>query len=608
MKTPAGPVPPHYIRHNQLSRLPKDYVAISVSGRLTDSSTVVWRSARAIFSRVTSSPPDVQVGQTLEYADRGALWRDIAAVAVKQGKIIVVSMTLADDVRLSAGIPWLISNGWTMDRLNVRDDAFSGAFHKGKARVTLVELRSWLPGTISRIARMVGVELTPNLDYSDSDDLWSRELDNRVKVTHAAAVDLWTWIRDDDLGNWKTTGAGMAWANWRHKHYTDKVLMHGRPELMDLERKAAATGRAEAWQHGNFVDVEFTEWDLTLAYPAIAMETELPIAYSGEMRGASLRLMTNPPQGKRYLIEATVTQETPTLGVQVTTGWVWPVGTIRGVWWDHELREAVADGATVEVHACHYYKAAYALRDWALWIFEYLYESAPGATVVRQAACKHFGRGLIGRFGVRYDTWVKEGQAPLQGYYTATQNDYETNVNTPALVLGSDLFLSSGKQWGHDAIPQVMSAIMSECRVRLWQLMKVAGHEHVIYVDTDALITDQHGSVRLESWTSQNPQWGLRPKHTYDTLEVMGPRQLLAPVRSKLSGVPATAARTAQRTFKGQVMDGIAGTMASGAPDTIRIATRTWNLVKQDNRRKHLPGGATMPYRAQTTAKGTIIP
>ena len=608
MKDLQGPVPPHYIRHNALSRYPSDWVALSVSGRFGEPNLVTWRGASAIFMHLGKGGKDIDTEVHEAYTDHSQLWADIAARAVRAGRYVVVSMTLATDIRLSVGIPWLVSHGWTMDRLNVRDDNFSGQFHLGRAKIILVDLLSWLPGSIANISKLTNVICKPVMQWSDPNDAWAAEIGKRAMATGMAWADLISWIGQDELGNWKPTGAGMAWANWRHQHYTDKVLMHGRPALMEMERLAAGTGRAEAWRHGTITDEILTDWDLTLAYPAIALDMEVPIAFSGEMLGASVKLLTHPPKGSRYLIAAKVTQSAPVLGVQVATGWIWPTGTLQGVWWDHELALAVEYGAKVEVSRVWYYRAAPALRSWAEWIFAYLYSAAPDATPVRRAAAKHFGRGLIGRFGVRYDTWLDEGRAPRPGYYTSTLNDFEADINTPAMVLGDRLYLSSGKQWGHDAIPQIMSAIMAECRVRLWRLMDIAGLEHVIYVDTDSLICDEIGSAAIEAHLSQIELWGLRPKHIYGALEIYGPRQLMADTNSKLSGVPKTAQRTAKFTFKGEVMDGMAGSMFKGGLDGIQIEAREWVLGTHDVRRRHLEEGYTAPYEATVTAKGTIIP
>ena len=141
-----------------------------------------------------------------------------------------------------------------------------------------------------------------------------------------------------------------------------------------------------------------------------------------------------------------------------------------------------------------------------------------------------------------------------------------------------------------------MSAIMSECRIRLWRLMNIAGLDHVIYVDTDALICDQIGSDRLAAYVASGGGWGIRAKHVHDSLEILGVRQLITSTDRKIAGVPTTAKRTGEREFTGQVVVGLTTALSRKQTDVVHSPQRKFNLINQDFRRLHISNGQTLPY------------
>lgn len=591
-----GRVQPHYLRHNALSRVPKAVVSVTVAQQPGGGGAGVWRFGLGKSSVAKTATSTDRAESSYRWESSNDMWADVVGLATRYGRAIVVSLDMAADIRLSKGIPYLDSHGWRMERLVVRDDAFSGQFRLGNSRITLMDLKAWLPGAMSTVGRLTARSVRNYLDPKAPYEVWLSEATTRLDATHEAMIDLVGFIRDDDLGNWHATGAGQAWANWRHNHYEHKVLAHGRPDLMELERIAAGTGRAEAWRWGALSDGPYYEWDLPHAYPDIARTLEVPIIYSGTMEGASLRLMTHPPAGRRFLLEATVTQPEPVLGHNDGSGWVWPTGTISGVWWDHELKQAVDVGATVKVSACHMYLANVALKSWADWTYEYMGGRTPGTSPARVMAVKHQGRALIGRFGVRYDKWELDGAAQKPGYYTSWLHNMETGETLPMLVLGNKQYLAHEKEWGRDAVPQIMSAIMAEARVRLWELMRSVEEKNLVYVDTDSLIVNEAGNAILRDLVGYGEGWGLRLKRTHKALDIFGPRALLSAAGNKLAGIPKTAIQVSATEWVGTLTEGIAGALSEGRADRIVVTKAGWQVNQVDKRRRHIDGGKTAAY------------
>jgi hypothetical protein len=302
--------------------------------------------------------------------------------------------------------------------------------------------------------------------------------------------------------------------------------------------------------------------------------------------------------GVRALLHATVTTAHPTLGARGEHGWLWPVGTLSGWWWDTELWNAERYGAEITIDQAVYYKAAPVLRAWSEWIVPFVEDPSHGATPFRAAVAKHMGRALIGRMGAKYPRWqpwcpCPDGALELRGFH-----DYDTRTDGRMLDLAGTTYLSTHERYVDDACPALLGCVMAECRVRLWRIVQAAGPAHVAYMDTDSVIVDREGARRLRAATRRGELWGLRVKATHRDLEILGPRQLLLGERGRVAGIDARAQRVGKHAFAGERWDGLTTTLATGSPDVVVVRSTLWTVKGTDHRRAHLARGLTRPLEA----------
>ena len=566
----------------------------SHAGRLANSQTfgaAVTRETRKYEKSGLSAPVIIK-----HHADRAAMWAYVSDFTRKRERTILVCHNLSEQLRLGMMLELLPQLGWKVSKFSLHVENAVVSLERNGATLIMMDAKSWLPSTIEKIASLVDVALPdkPGPKASDQEQMLYRE-----KVTEAldkSIGGLKDWIKQNDMGNWKPTGAGMAWANWRHSHYTHRVLAGGDPLNTHCEAASVGAGRAEAWRWGTQVEPPYIEWDLPLAYPRVALDAALPVAFFGETHNKKLDLHLNHSEERRTLIHATVQQNLPVLGVKVNERWCWPIGEVQGWWWDDELTLARNTGAEIKINRALTYRARPVLRDWAQWAIDFIDSPTSPATPLQRAAVKHWSRSLIGRFGLRYENWQRENIDMEPGIYTTFMADIQENTTYRLMVIGSQTWLSNERKYASEAVPSIMSAIMSECRIRLWHLMQVAGLDHVIYVDTDSLICDQIGSDRLAAYVATGKGWGLRAKHVHQHLEILGVRQLITENDRKIAGVPITANRTGPRQFTGNVTVGLTTALSRRQSDVVHSPVREFNLVDQDFRREHIAGGLTRPY------------
>jgi hypothetical protein len=400
-------------------------------------------------------------------------------------------------------------------------------------------------------------------------------------------------VEAGDLGPWSPTGPGQSHSAWRRRFLSCRPLVHDHTRVIELERRAAWTGRCEAWRHGVLAGGPFIEYDLDAAYCEIAAGCELPRMLVGpiEEHAAVKRAV----EVDRYAILARVRVRCreavlPTLHRDQI---VWPVGTFETVLWDPELRLAIEAGCNVEYLESYAYRRGPVLRDVAAWILRELEDASLVGDGIRRRLLKHWARALIGRCGMRYRSWEPWGRAHEPDVTMGFILDYETGVERELLQVGHELKVLTDYEESRDSLPQIPGWVMSECRVRLWRLMQTAGLSHVVYVDTDSIIVDRAGAERIAEAETAGLLPPLHVKGRYSRMKVDGPRMLDVDHERRRSGIPLSAGIQDGTRLSGEVHRSLKRALMDRGISTVEIVERTFEPSALDIRRVHGCNGET---------------
>lgn len=586
----------HRIRANESSRIPRRWIMLDTEAReekSIDQRVQTFRIAVTSFDRCDTDDHHWIDTQWATHHTPLQLWTHVVNRTRRRSRTIVVAHNLGYDLRISDGFRILPELGFTMTRLAVYQRAVSASFKRGDRTLVLTDSMSWLPMRLESVGALVALDKVPLPAFTDSDDEWERRCRRDVEILRSAYLSLVRWVESDDLGNWQKTGAGMAWANWRHRHYTDTVFVHDDERAQLAEVEANYTGRCEAWRHGTLDWEGWTEWDLPLAYPRIALTTAVPVNLQGTMSGSNWSRYERAMTTRRLLIKATVSTDAPTLPVRQDDRILWPTGQFAGWWWDVELTTAIAAGATVTPTGAYVYAARHALSEWAEWVIHAIESPTSDYTELQRVVIKNWARALIGRFATKFTVWEPNGRAIEPGVGTHPIADITRELSGKVLTLGDDEWVGWEERYGNDACVGIMGVIMAEARSRLWFLMNVVGLDHLAYVDTDSLVTDNVGSDRLRALVESGGGWGLRVKDHWRRLTILGPRQLIVEGGQRIAGIPKGAELHRSGQWVGETWEGLETSLSHGRADRVIIRPQAWKVKGTDNRRGHRADGST---------------
>lgn len=585
----------HYVRENKVTRVPRQHIYLDSEATrkvVGNGEVQTFRCAVTAYDRKTRDGVGWRERTWGEHLSPDELWRWVDERTTPRARTVLVAHNLAYDLRICRAFECLPALGWQLKAIRLGDRSSWVSWRRDGRTLVMVDSMSWVPLPLDVIGELCEIPKLALPDWEDDPEAWFARCRRDVEILATAWRKCLAYIQRHDMGNWKPTGAGQSWAAYRHRFMAHHLFVHDDPDARAMERAAGHTGRCEAWVHGRLAGGPFTEWDYVCAYAHIGADSDVPVKLVGQLTRPTLLQVTRASCRTVLLAEVTVTTDRPVVPFHGDGGYCWPVGTFRTTLWGNELGLALENGAHIDVERAWQYRRAPALSDFCGYVLGALKGCTGELDPIVRELLKLWSRALIGRMGARWSTWQEYGRAPSHDVSLSVCRDVGADERFELLHLGNQLLRCTEVAESPDAMVAIMSWVMAEARVRLWRTMELAGLGNVLYVDTDSLIVNPAGHANLQRARVPN----LRVKSTMRGLTVLGPRQLVAEGRVRAAGVPRTAVEVEPGVWEGDVWRGLTRSLETGESDRVSIARRRFRLRGTDNRREHLPGGATAPF------------
>lgn len=597
----ARPYPgrnPHWIRGNAQERIPHRWIVVDTESerhRLADGEQLKFKLASAVRWR-----DDLKSGDGTTWLDAWRpeeLWEWVTEWCWTHGRTVMICHNLGHDLGQLDAFSILPAMGYELVWCNLSRDVSVVSWRGPRGSLVMADTFSWIPKGLAELAPLVGSVKPALPSRGDPPEAWVTRCRADVETTRRVVEHLLKFIRDEHLGNWQPSGAGMGATAWRHRFMTDKVLVHDDSDALDAEREAMHTGRAEAWWHGRARGGPFTEWDMAMSYCTIAAEELLPAKLWDHDPRPSRKVHDFGLEYWRTLARVTVTTDQPVVPARIDGRIYWPVGTFDTVLWDTELRLLTEAGGTYQVHEQWRYTRKPCLKAWAEWSIQQCGLSGDVLDPIARLWVKHQSRAFIGRLALKTPSWEPWGENWLQHTGISLITDHKSGETRRMMHVGRQVLAETGRVEASNSVPAITSWIMAEARARLWRAALAAGIDNVLHVDTDAIITNKAGTEALASAVAAGLPGSWRPKATWRRLEVTGPRHYAAPGVRQLPGVPKNAVRQADGSYKGEVWDSLARSLTEDPSSAGRTRYRTYRPQRLDHRR---------PYQGE--ADGPAVP
>ena len=246
-------MPAHWIRRNESNRIPRRHISLDTEAVQVEEGgrrVQTFRCAVACLDSQHSRGEKWRPPEWGRFTDPWALWQWVDGCTRTHARTVVVAHNLAYDLRISQAFIWLPKLGWELVMVRLDGGQAWAHWKRDDRSIAMVDTMSWFSVGLAELGDLIGEPKPPLPKWDDPLDVWMARCEADVQILRLCWGRVLRWIEEDDLGNWKPTGAGQGWAAFRHRWMDTRILHHGLDSVATLEREAAWTGRCEAWRWG----------------------------------------------------------------------------------------------------------------------------------------------------------------------------------------------------------------------------------------------------------------------------------------------------------------------------------------------------------------------
>lgn len=584
----------HWVKPNHQCRIPPRWVAFDTESFRTkyDKTEIqTWRLGAGIRWR-----EDLKRG----YAEEEAVfdnpldfWKWVTEFCRPGKRTVAIAHNLSFDVRISGALNILPTLGWHLDWCNLDRNVSAMTWRGPNGTLVLCDLFTWIPKPLYEIGKLCDMAKLSMPNMQDTSSVWGSYCLRDARIVATAKRRILRWIRDEDLGNWQPTGAGFSYSTWRHRFMPHKVLVHDNFGVLNDERRAMHTGRAEAWRHGVLSHDTWYEVDLRNAYTRIAAECDMPTKYKFSTGAITQSQYEDLSERFRLLCVVNVSTDEPVAPFYSGQRTIWPIGQFQTTLWDVEIDNILGCGGMVDIRKAHIYTKSPCLSGWASWILDTQSRSSELIEPVIKAYAKHAGRALIGRLALKAPEWEIYGGNPAGFTGISYEVDSASGAVTRQMHVGEITLSETARNEGRDSLPQITGWIAAECRVRLWHAMLASGLDQVAHVDTDSVLVSKQGlqNMRVTYGMQFRQLWQI--KRQFSSLDIYGPRCYRAGRKRTAAGIPLKAVEIERDTFTGETWHGMGKDMEDGRAGAVTVTEGRWTMKRSDPRRREAEGDAS---------------
>lgn len=315
-------------------------------------------------------------------------------------------------------------------------------------------------------------------------------------------------VRDGNMGTFNPTTPGQAYNFWKHRFMPiDTMSVYDSPGLINIEKEAYRGGRCEVFHLGKFKDC--TQVDVHSMYPWVMKKVPYPIkSVSASPLYESMESMLEHYNNGHYVIaECLLELKRPVIGVKRNDMLKFPVHRIRTVIDSPEIEYLLThpDAGYIKdiIRFTVYEEGDVGFEKFIDHWFGIKKQYKDGDYQYRNA--KLMMNSLQGKMGQRYFGEMTEVRASEADMIRSQMDDVDQDALNDSeggtyFRAGDKILKRPGRteKLSREAMPRIPGKICSMARMRLQELMDIAGPRHYYNCDTDSLIVDAHGLENLE--------------------------------------------------------------------------------------------------------------
>jgi hypothetical protein len=546
---------PHFIKRNADVRFPHDIIVVDTEANIV------------VDSKTSTQIQTFRLGYAIHLSWNGVSWDEskyplwdvinwhmlLDGLVQPKKPILIFAHNASYDYALLSMDTYLSSRKFELDS-HVINTAFIVKAHRndddGISGITFASTTNFYPKSLAKIGEIFGDKKLAKPDFmnvSDSELMAYCAQDTKALTTFLKYII--AFVRENDLGNFQLTIAGQAFSAFRHRFMNAQILVHTYQDVLEMELKSYRGGRCEVFKMGKADSIY--KLDINSMYPFIMRENAFPskILSNGLICDDKFPL-ESIDSDLSVMADCNLTLHEPAIAVK-RDKLFFPIGKTRQVLASPEIRYLIDNpeiGAIEKVHSHVVYEQQNLFKDYV----DFFYNIRTHAeNEAQETMAKLFLNSLYGKLGQRSFESLKLITDATQlseikfdmGLVGTNVMDYMRDETIDRYKrLGAELYqiLESSEILAYDSCPIIPSCVTAYARNYLYDIIRKAGIENVLYCDTDSVFCTEAGYDRLKSLRSPT-ELGKLKLEEIGTCEIFGAKNYHFNDSIKLKGVKKDA-------------------------------------------------------------------
>ena len=573
----------HYIKRNRQSEMPSNILFVDTEASIEDKPGGIQHQTFRLGYAIHAKSKDSGWTKTgYELRSVNEFWELLDRIAYDGTRLYVFAHNMKYDFTILKGDTYISSR-----KLKLKVDVRENVFIVRAGNICFLSSTNFYKAKLEELGNIFGLSKMESPDFRSATDNELMPYCQRDTEVLALIIEKHIeFLRNNDLGNFKPTLAGQSLGAYRHRFMHTNLLVHDYEEILALEGLSYRGGRCEAFRLGTFEDIY--DLDINSMYPFVMKSLEYPtkVLQTKPLTVQTVFDLQDALDAGHYVLaDCDIHLNEPLIACK-REKLFFPIGDIRQVLTSPEIEHILANpecGEIVKVHSLVTYEKANIFSEFIDFFYDFRKSTDNSAY---KLMAKLLMNSLYGKLGQRsFGTSVliedeKEYDMTLEMMRDAHTSEIWIDTGKKYVLRGTDLFLCTKTEgeYAPDSIPIIASTVTAHARMLLWELMKIAGRENVVYCDTDSLFVNRTGYDNLKDWISPT-ELGKLKLEKQGIVEIRGAKDYTFNGEVKRKGIKKNAQLLPDGSFRQYQFETGSTRYRKGTPDGIVVVRPVDKIV-----------------------------
>jgi hypothetical protein len=522
--------------------------------------------------------------------------RYIHDLALEVENLYLLGHNVFFDLQASGFYQYMSDWGWELQFIYDKGLTYILKATKDGATITALSTTNWFDQSLEKLGNTLGLpKLDVDFEGSSREELKTyckRDVEILVKSMEYYIH----FIQEHDLGNFALTKASQAFNAFRHRFKDEKLVIHKKQKVKELERLAYTGGRCEAFHIGEPEGGPFISLDINSMYPYVMKEFEYPVELVEYTENPALERFNNVLLTHAVVAEVEIQTDEPAYALKYNGKTVFPTGSFTTWVTTPGMKYALEHGHIKKVNRAAIYRKAPLFARYVDYFYNLKLQYKSQGNQMMTLFTKYMLNSLYGKFGQKKPV-TDEYQTDTGREYSREEIlDVDTGDVYTVTSLMNKMIVQKGETEGYMSFPAIAAHVTEYGRFMLWQIIKQTGPENVLYCDTDSIKICKSDIDKVKWSRSETTLGALKIEDETDYLYIGGAKNYITDTARKIKGIPSKAKEISPGVYRFPVFYRQNTHLRNGSPAGVTVGNMVRSLKGSYDKGIVTGSGQVFPY------------